>query len=481
MAAAGGPARVLCPETGLGTGGTWSSQGVILFGSERGPLRRVDAAGGPCTVVGKDDPANFPRSPVFLPDGNHFLYLPSPTQDGGVYVAALDDPEPRRVLADRSGVVYAPPVGGGPAHLLFLRENALMAQPFDQIRLEPVGDPFLVAPSASRAATQSQVAASVSNGTLVYVAERSNQSQLTWFDRSGQELGKAGASAQQTGIGLSADGNLVLTNRPNATGGPTLWLVDLLRGSESRFLPAGAAGRASAWLPDGRRVVFQQISTQPGLFQSEVNAVAQPERLSPDADTTIRIPSSFSRDGRFLVYTALDPRTGADIWYVPWSAKPDWQDASKFMATEAAESQGQVSPDGKWLAFTSDATGRYEVYVRSFPDGARMWRVSVDGGVEPRWNVDGTELYYLRTLTGERATLMAASLSRDARGSLQTERPHELFDIRGRAILPQENVFRYSPHPDGRRFLVNAFTETGDPTINVITNWQKTLSSPKLP
>src|SRR5262245_28327457 len=232
-----------------------------------------------------------------------------------------------------------------------------MAQPFDQGRLEPVGDPFLVATPVSRAATASQVQASVSKGMLVYVAERSNQSQLTWFDRSGKELGKAGASADQAGLALSPDGNLAFTGRRTPTG-PSLWLIDLLQGSESRFLPVGAEGRAPAWLPDGRRVLFQQVATQAGLFQSEMNAGAQPERLSPDADATIRIPSSFSRDGRFLVYTILDPRTGADIWYVPWSAKPDWQEASKFMATEAAESQGQVSPDGKWIAFTSDATGR---------------------------------------------------------------------------------------------------------------------------
>ena len=179
--AAGGPARVLCSETGPGKGGTWSRSGVILFGSERDRcgawMRRVACA----PWWAKTTPRIQPRFPVFLPDGNHFFYVGATQGDDssrGVYLAALDDPTPRKILADYSSVVYSPPVAGGRAHLLFLRETTLMAQPFDDAKLEAVGDPFPVASQATTTFTAPQVAASVSNGTLVYLAGRSTESQL---------------------------------------------------------------------------------------------------------------------------------------------------------------------------------------------------------------------------------------------------------------------------------------------------------------
>ena len=217
------------------------------------------------------------------------------------------------------------------------------------------------------------------------------------------------------------------------------------------------------------------------MYQKDASGAGQPELVSSVAGDTPLIPSAFSQDGRFLVYTVIDPKTQADIWYVPWDAKPDLGKAVKFAATDARESQGQVSPDGKWMAYTSNETGAFDVYIRPFPDGSGVWKVSVDGGMEPRWSADGKQLYYLRPLSADRGTLKAATVEAFGQGGLRTGTPQRLFDIRAQGTVIQANVFVYSPQRDGQRFLVNALTEEGEPTINVITNWQKTVSHRTVP
>ena len=177
---------------------------------------------GQCTAVGKDDPNDRAGFPVFLPDGNHFFYVRQAIDQAsqGIYLATLAEPVGRKVLSDHSSVVYTPPASaGGHAHLLFLRENTLMAQPFDEGSLQPVGDPFSVATGASNSPSRPQVAASAaSDGTLVYLAGRSRETQLTWFDRTGKELGKVGPRAEQRGVALSPDGNTVAIGRRDQNG-----------------------------------------------------------------------------------------------------------------------------------------------------------------------------------------------------------------------------------------------------------------------
>ena len=487
--AAGGPAQILCSETGLGTGGTWNREGVILFGLENGHLRRVDAnKRGQCTAVGKDDPYDRARFPVFLPDGNHFFYVRQAIDPAsqGIYLATLADPIGRKILSDYSSVVYSPPASaGGRAYVLFLRENTLMAQPFDEGSLQPVGDPFSVATGASTSPTRPQVAASAaSDGTLVYLGGRSREAQLTWFDRTGKELGKVGPRANQRGVALSPDGSNVAIGRQDQNGATATWLHDLVRESESRLQPPGASGNGALWSPDSSLVWFAMLGPDGlGTYQKDLKGgqVQIVRKIDPGAPD--RTPSDWSRDGRFVIYTENNPKTRADIWYAPVesgsgeSRKMNEKAAVKLLATDAVESQGQLSPDGKWLAYYSDESGKGEVYIRPFPTGSQVWKVSTDGGREPRWRSDGKELYFADFGLLGRGMLMAATVDADGRGGLHTGPPQKMFPVRATSTVPQQNIFAYSPHPDRQRFLVNQLVETGEPTINVITNWQKAATA----
>ncbi len=474
--ATGGPAQVLCRETGFGYGGTWNRKGVILFASENGPLHLVSAKGGQCSALGKLDPNNVAGLPVFLPDGVHFFYLrrSADAASSGVYLASLDEPAGQKVLADLSSVVYSPPVrSGGPAFLLFLRESTLMAQPFDDARLQPVGDPFAVTTRGSNTMTVSQVAASASaDGTLAYIAGRSRVTQLAWFDRSGKELGKVGPVAEQRGVALSPDGNAATTVRIDQNGSPSLWLYDLVRGSESLLTPPGSPVGGMVWSPLGGSVwILLTGPDGPGLYQKDLKSV--PLKLLEKVDLPqARNLSDWSRDGRFLIYTAIDPKTRGDIWYVPVESGKPATRAVKFLGTDASESQGQLSPDGRWLAYCSNETSKEEIYIRPFPTGPGVWKVSVDGGMQPRWRADGQELYFVRALSPTRLLLMAAAVKAAGREAVRVATPERLFELHASPVVPQRNSFAYSPYPDGQRFLVNTLVESSQAIVNVLTNWQ---------
>ena len=209
-----------------------------------------------------------------------------------------------------------------------------------------------------------------------------------------------------------------------------------------------------------------------GSPETEVFRNANPKR-----------PSDWSRDGRFLLYTEVDPKTRSDIWYL---ADPRTKDGAakpvKFLGTSAAESQAQFSPDGRWVAYfsrESNDSGDGEVYIRPFPSGPWQWKVSTNGGQGPRWSSDGKELYYLAG-SGPTYPVMAATVRPGSNGGLEIGTPQKLFEYRGVGILPQFNLFAYSPATDGR-FLVSIGADTAPPTINLITNWQKLAPVAKEP
>ena len=474
MPATGGPATALC-DTGIGGGATWNRAGVILFAADSGPIQRVNATGGVCSPVTQAEPGVRHRLPAFLPDGKHFLYnvQSQDPSNGGLYLAALDQPKGRRLLSDRTSAIFVPRRNDASHdHLLFLRENTLMAQPFDADTLQFAGDPFSVAPQLSQTLSPQQVAASAAgNGTLVYLAGPRTELQPTWVDRSGKELGKVGPVGDQRGFALSPDQKLVAIVFRGGESRPGLWLRDLARNVESRFTLPPFVG-PPVWSPDSSRIAF---SGPNALYVKNVNG-GQEQLLLQRANEIH--PSDWSRDGKYLLYTEIDLKTRGDIWYLPLdpSGKPGAPVA--FLKTEFDESMGQFSPDGRWVAYVSNESGSFEVYVRPFPSGGGT-RISSRSGTNPRWRADGKELYYLSY--SDHAGLWAVSVQSSPGGPLQAGVPRVLFEPQVRPIVVENNVFIYSPSADGQRFLMNILPDATPHTLNVITNWEKLAPGPREP
>jgi serine/threonine protein kinase len=481
----GGPAQVLCDASLSGYGGAWNSDGVILFVGNSGPLQRVNASGGACTPVMKGGADENDDSPAFLPDGKHFLYRAKGGDESarGIYVASLDNPAGQRLLTDQSSVVFAPSTHGSrQGYLLFLRGTTLTAQPFDTGTLQLAGDAFPVADQVAMD-FNSQVAASASsNGILFYLSNLVRDNQLTWFDRSGKVLGTVGPHGLQNGVSLSPDDKVVAIGRNFSGSDNELWLEDLVRGGATPFTFDPTHGRGAVWSPDGAQIIF--ATTDGTLYRKDANGGGPEEPLLAGGDP--KYPSDWSRDGRFLLYTDQDTKTGADIWVLPDpSGKSGESKPFPFLQTQFMESQAQFSPDGRWIAYASNKSGQEEIYVRPFsgqPSGsAGEWKISTDGGADPRWSADGKELFYLaREPSGHfKNELMAVPIHTIGAATFEAGAPKPLFDFVYTGIVPQANVFGYAVAADGRRFLVNPSVNPITTTLNVIVNWEASVSNNK--
>ena len=471
IASTGGPPQTLC-DAPQGRGGTWNRDGLIVFTpAPRSALYRVPAAGGvpaPVTQVAAyaDD-----RYPIFLPDGRRFLYQVLRRQEkGGIHVASLDSKDSRQLLPDNSAAVYAPPAGGNPnGHLLFLREGTLMAQPLDPKTLQPAADLFPVAEQVPRGANNSAPISISGNGLLVYLSGGSIQdAQLAWFDRNGKPLGNVGAPGLIRNFALSPDGKRVALTRGDIRASD-LWLHELERSTEARFTFHASANSVPVWSPDGARIAF--ASNRGGvldLYQKSSSGAGQEELLLQSR--SVKLPAHWSRDGRFLVYSELAPKTRWDLWVLPLEGdrKP-----VPYLQTEFAETQGQISPDGKWMAYTSDESGRSEIYVQPFPRGSGpegKWKVSTAGGTTPRWRPDGKELYYLDA--DDRLTAVAVK----GGTAFAVGAPEPLFTARTPEEARSPQTFDYDLAADGKRFLVRTTREqAGEQALVVVVNWQKAI------
>jgi Tol biopolymer transport system component len=476
----GGPPQVLCDGAGDYGGGTWNRAGVILFSTFNvgEPLQRVNAPGGACTAATKLEGGHSHAIPEFLPDGKHFIYVVRGGDEAtrGLYVAsldtALDNSASRRLLADESSAVFAPSTTGKKyGYLLFLRGSELMAQPFSAETLQLAGDVFPIAAEASNSLNPTLIAASASpGGILAYEASLTGTGlQLAWLDRSGKELAKVGGIQGQYHVALSPDGKIAATVRRDRQ----IWLYDLQRGGEARFTSPPLTGSAPVWSPEGNLIAFGSGHSGSALYLKDASGGSKEELLLGNGNS--KEPSDWSRDGRYLIYTEMDSKGQGDIWYLldplNKSRKPK---PVKFQGTEAKESQGQLSPDGRWLAYASDDTGKQEIYVRPFPSGPGRWKVSAGRGPsrEPRWRHDGKELYFLEAAFPNQ-WMMAVPVQSGPPGDFRAGVAQALFEFRAIGTITAANLFLYSPSPDGQRFLVNVETREAPPTLNVVTNWEK--------
>jgi Tol biopolymer transport system component len=485
VAASGGPPQTLCDEVGLGSGGTWNRAGAIVFATESRVLTRVSATGGACTALTKAEAGVGRAIPVFLPDGDHFLYVLEATDDArrGLYVATLADPNGHRVLADQSSALFVPNgPGSTQGRLLFVREQTLMAQAFDATSLQLSGEPLRVADQVSFSNTRPQIAVSAdTNGTLMYLTNGRPDQQLVWYDRSGKELSRAAMTGYQGGaVSLAPDGKRVAFRRTDAQGLTALWLQDLERNQETPLTKPPLIPSAAVWSPNGQRVAFS-VGGAGGSAIYTKNVNGGKEEILLQGGTNTRSPSDWSRDDRWLVYTESDPETGADIWLLPdpsSSAPSADRKPVALLRTPALESQGQISPDGKWLAYSSSESNEGRVYLRPFagasPSPDVRWQVSATQSREPRWRADGKELFYLEQVTGtSQNKLMAASIGA-APNPAGT--PKLLFEFQALGFVTQANAFLYSPAADGQRFLINVYATETHPSLEVILNWGSTPS-----
>jgi Tol biopolymer transport system component/tRNA A-37 threonylcarbamoyl transferase component Bud32 len=450
-----------------GRGGTWNSDGVIVFASgSNTPLFKIAANGGqPVAVTRLKGQQGTHRQPHFLPDGHQFLFW---AQDGGVdtravYAGNLDGSEPRRILDSEVAAVYAPS-----GHLLFFRDGRLFAQPFDAARLTLSGSPTLVAEHvlSTRGLNIAAVSTSAA-GPVAYRTGTSGERQFIWFDRTGSEIQKVGApdNAGSTGVSLSPDARRIAETRA-VNGNIDVWFLEVARGVLSRFTSDTSRQRSPQWSPDGERVIF--ASNPNGtydLYQKSANSDENDQLLLKTPNS--KRPTDWSADGRFLLYASQEPKTGSDLWALDLNES---QKQFSVVQTQFEESNGQFSPDGKWIGYESNESGRTEIYVQPFRGPARKTQVSLKGGAQVRWRRDGQALFYIAL--DNRLTEVPIRFS--ASGQMVALGPAvSLFVTHlGGASDPQE-LQQYAVSPNGDRFLMNVVTEeTSVSPITVILNWR---------
>jgi len=413
--------------------------------------------------------------PVFLPDGHHFLHVGTRGTSAlpGVMVSSLDGKENRRILADFSGAVFAPPERSGRSgHILFVRENTLMAVPFDAASAQVSGDAFPVADGVSLGVNVYLPSTVSENGVLLYSAggPGGGANQFGWYDRTGKSLGPVGAPGADQYLALSPDGKSVMFARLRASTAD-LWVRDLSRGTETRFTSDASANIAPFWSPQGDRIVFE--SNRKGgvfnLYQKAASGSGQDELLLPNS--LANGPTQWSRDGRFIVYQEMGPKNNLDLWVLPTEGAAADRKPIPFLRTEFNEIFGQLSPDSHWMAFTSDRSGRREVYVRPFPPGEGEWIISIAGGEAPRWRGDGKELFF-EAADGKMMAVPVKAVP-GAKPSFEAGAPVALFDAHMRHSSGSTG-YAYDVTADGKRFLINTVAGSGagsTPSLTVVTNW----------
>jgi hypothetical protein len=460
--------------------GAWTADGVIVFGTRGiGPLYRVAATGGTPTALTSINQGERGHSfPAFLRDRKRFLYLKlsASPEVQGVYVGSIErapaEQDPTRILALALGPLAIADSTAG-ERLLYMRDGTLLAQPLDADSGQLSGD---AQPLADRLGSAGSFAYFAAGGDVLAfrtgATSVGNLEQLTWVGRTGETLGKVGEPLPV------ATGALSLEIAPNGrraavvvaqTISPDVWVMELDRGLATRVTFTDEPETGAAWFPDGRRVYFR--STRGGAFDQfgkDVDGTGQETPIA--ANPTSGIPNHWSPDGRFLLSTRGTGTNNLDV--IVFSAER--KAAEPLMETPFAEQWARFSPDGRWLAYTSNESGQNEIYIRAFAvsaDGKASlgpkWRVSDSGGVVPRWRQDSRQLYY-RKLSGE---FMSVDVKATA-NSIETARPQQLF-------APAVGVHAWDVTPDGQRFLMgiptrNEVQAMSDP-VTVVLNWKNAL------
>jgi Tol biopolymer transport system component len=487
MDISGGPAQSL--STVIGTGGAWNRDGVIIVGNLYGPLNRISEAGGVATEITNVEISHGEIGhglPSLLPDGKHFLYFirGSPEVEG-VYAGSLDakpGEQPRKqILASLLAASYAN------GYLFFMRDNTLMAQAFDPRALELQGEPVSLAENVDTLLNSGVFSVSPSGVLAYHSVTHSGGSQFTWFDRQGRESGVLGDRTSDTGPVLSPDGTRVAVRDSDAYHSADLWILDIKRrGMRTRVTTRQGIIRPAVWSADGTHVIFAAGNKADGnvasnvIYEKASTGAVDEKELFRDTKQNM-VPTSWSRDGRFLLYHTGAQTHSDDLWVLPLEGdrKP-----VQLLATKSNERSASFSPDGRWIAYKSDETGRWEIYVRPFvasgPSGApslgeRRWQISKDGAAHlrtdlaagfPSWRADGKEILF----GGPNGAVMAVDVNTSGGA-------HQPFGVPKKLFTMQPNAGPWAVTSDGKKFLAPVAHATDGPTpITVVLNWRAELN-----
>jgi Tol biopolymer transport system component/predicted Ser/Thr protein kinase len=463
----GAPPQTIC-DAPTGADGTWSSAGIILFdGQASDPVRSVPASGGiakPLLTADQESGENSVGWPEFLPDGEHFLYISFRQAENQLLVGSLDPEfEPVELFPAASRVVYAPP-----GYLVYVRDQTLVAQPFDADRHELLGEPIPLAEEVGTSGVGLAHFGASQTGTLVYRAGESGARRLVWVDRSGEELDEAGDAAEFVNTSVSPSGDRVIVEiRDPRSGNGDLWVRDLKRNVSSRFTFDAGNDSGPLWSPDGNHIVFSSDRGNEGfgIYRKLASGAGEVELLY-HSDVFVAA-ASFSPDGRHVaLYKQSGGATGWDLWILPLDGE-DRGKAYPFLEGPFVEVRPMFSPDGRWIAYDSSESGRMEVYAQQFPGPGGKWQISTEGGTEPSWNADGSELFYI---SPDQKMMRVEVKTGD---TLVVGLPEPLFESRVHPAL-QRN--RYLVTDNGQRFLImRPMTRDSVFPTTVVLNWAETL------
>ena len=472
--ASGGPPFTLCEAPG-GRGGTWNRDGTIVFSPFFSTsLYRVSASGGVSTQVTTLDYSrneSTHRWPSFLPDGRHFLYLAgnpftsSINPTNSIMIGSLDSKETKFLFRNHSNAIFAS------GHLLFLRTNTLMAQPFDPKRLELVGDAIPIAEHVDDVGTRVQGSFSASgNGMLAYLEVGSAGRQLVWFDRTGKRLGAVPGTDTYVDPHIAPGGKELTFSleSPNVD----VWLFDLARGVKSRFTfgsGASTGNMSPVWSPDGRRIAYTSLRDGKfGIYVRAADGSGREEVLVEPVPQQV-YAMDWSPDGKLIAYVQWQT-SGTALWMLPVQGdhKPYLLLQTPQGPNQSFRTIARFSPDGKWLAYSSGESGRFEVYVSPFPGPGGKWLVSTQGGWFPQWRRDGRELFYVSLDSKIMSAEVKTSSSSFVVG---TVRP--LFETKPYFGYFTGNL--YDVTPDGQRFIVPYEEEQTERTMALVANWPSAL------
>src|SRR5580704_6388320 len=467
----GGPPAIIC-DAPDGRGGSWNQQGDIVFTpTVNSPIYRVSASGGPISQLTTQDPSENEtthRWPWFLPDGRHFIFLagstftPRESSTNSIRMGSLDSAATKLLFRSHYQAMYAS------GNLLFLRQSSLMAQPFDEARFELTGE---AVPIAEQVREDTSIAhawfAPSANGELIYAEGVAKERQLVWFDRSGNRVGAVPGGDAYGGLALSPDEKKVAYFLDNT--GFDVWVFDIARGLRTPLTFGASSGQGNlypVWSPDGKYIAYTSFRAgKYGLYQKPSDGSGAETQLLEGSDH-FRVPTSWSSDGKFLVYHegvsggtyANGAPGGWSIWIVPLFGD---RKAYPFLRSSFSAREATLSPDGKWLAYCSNESGEYRVYVVPFPGPGGKWHVSRGDGRGPLWRRDGQELFYLSADN----KLLAVTVNASG-GTFSAGDAHVLFDSQSYGVFA-----RYYNSADGQRFVVVYERSQPSSALTFISNW----------